>query len=184
MTKLLICILLSTALNIRPYFFESTKIVSENMVLCWELLRVKYKSAVLSLFEVKKLEFFKNLTFLESLHMCYIIEFFLDFLIFFWKFWMIPNDKYTWEGQVLFLSFVLCSLHMKSTINPSFWWILGFLEILGFFQKCLAIYFLTHSYQIWFFWYKIQILQMILDYTDILDNSLGELWIKNAVLVL
>ena len=29
---------------------------------------------------------------------------------------MIPNDKYTSEGTVLFLSFVLCSLHMKSTI--------------------------------------------------------------------
>ena len=45
-------------------------------------------------------------------------------------------------------------------------------------------YFLTHSYQIWLFWHKIRILQMILDYTDILNKSLGKLEIKNAVLVL
>ena len=45
-------------------------------------------------------------------------------------------------------------------------------------------YFLTHRYQIWIFWLKMWILQMILDYRDILNTSLGELGIKNAVLVL
>ena len=32
-------------------------------------------------------------------------------------------------------------------------------------------YFLTHRYQIWLFWPKIQILQMILEYADILNKS-------------
>ena len=45
-------------------------------------------------------------------------------------------------------------------------------------------YFLTHRYQIWLFQHKIRILQMILNYRDILNKSLGELGIKNAVLAL
>ena len=45
-------------------------------------------------------------------------------------------------------------------------------------------YFLTQRYQKWFFWHKIRILQMILDYKDILNISLGELGIKNAILVI
>ena len=62
------------------------------------------------------------------------------FLFFFEKFWMIPNDKYTWEGQIVILSFVTCSLHMKSTIKLKFWQILGFLAFLGFFHNFLAIF--------------------------------------------
>jgi hypothetical protein len=45
-------------------------------------------------------------------------------------------------------------------------------------------YFLHQSYQICLFWHKIQILQLILDYTGILNQSLVELGIENAVLVL
>ena len=53
--------------------------------------------------------------------------FFWIFENFFEKFWMIPYDKYTWEGQIFILSFITCLLQMKSTIKPNFskfelWW--------------------------------------------------------------
>ena len=42
-------------------------------------------------------------------------------MIFFWiffssfeKFLMIPNDKYTWEGQILILSFITNVKHNKN----------------------------------------------------------------------
>ena len=53
---------------------------------------------------------------------------------------IIPNDKYTWEGQIFILCFVTCSLHMKSTKKLNFYKILWFLEILCFFQNFLAIF--------------------------------------------
>ena len=46
--------------------------------------------------------------------------FFWIFEIFFEKFWMIPYDKYTWEGQIIILSFITCLLQIKSTIKPNF----------------------------------------------------------------
>ena len=58
--------------------------------------------------------------------MSYIIKFqfwknptivFSFLLLFFENFLMIPNDKYTWEGQKFILCFITCSLHKKSTIK-------------------------------------------------------------------
>ena len=41
-----------------------------------------------------------------------------DFFFYFFEiFLMIPNDKYTWEGQKFILCFITCSLHKKSTIK-------------------------------------------------------------------
>ena len=40
--------------------------------------------------------------------------------LFFEKFWMIPYDKYTWEGQIFILRFITCLLQMKSTIKTQF----------------------------------------------------------------
>jgi hypothetical protein len=54
---------------------------------------------------------------------------------------MIPNDKYTWEGQIFILSIVTYSLHSKSTIKLIFKQIWEFSEILGYFQKVLAIFY-------------------------------------------
>jgi hypothetical protein len=56
----------------------------------------------------------------------------------------------------------------------------NFLANLGIFKKIWLFsesfgYFLRHSYQICLFWHKIWILQLILDYTDISNRSLGEL---------
>ena len=55
------------------------------------------------------------------------MTFFWIFSSFFEKFWMIPYDKYTWEGQIFILSFTTCLLQMKSTIKLNFgkfelWW--------------------------------------------------------------
>jgi hypothetical protein len=75
------------------------------------------------------LEFFKNFNIFVilayELHNGILIlekfdDFFFDFLNFFEKFSKIPNDKYTWEGQIFILGFVTCSLHMKSTIKLNF----------------------------------------------------------------
>ena len=54
-------------------------------------------------------------------------DFFWIFKKTFEKFWMIPYDKYTWEGQIFILRFITCLLQMKSTIKPNFskfelWW--------------------------------------------------------------
>ena len=72
----------------------------------------------MSLIVGKKLEFFKNINIFAIQSKSYITEFWLwkknDF---FEKFWMIPNDKYTWEGQKFILCFITCSLHKKSTIK-------------------------------------------------------------------
>jgi hypothetical protein len=82
--------------------------------------------------------------------MNYLIEFFFrknlmtlffTFFLFLEKFWMIPNDKYTSEGQIFILSIVTCSLHMKSTINLTFQQIWEFSEMFGYFQKVLAIFY-------------------------------------------
>ena len=51
---------------------------------------------------IMKFQFWKNLT---------------SFFYFFEIFLMIPNDKYTWEGQKFILCFITCSLHKKSTIK-------------------------------------------------------------------
>ena len=40
---------------------------------------------------------------------------FLDFFLsFFEKFWMIPYDKYTWEGQIFILRFITDEKHHKT----------------------------------------------------------------------
>ena len=61
----------------------------------------------------KKLEFFKNINIFAIQSKSYITEFWLwkknDF---FEKFWMIPNDKYTWEGQIFILTFITCFLRL------------------------------------------------------------------------
>ena len=85
----------------------------------------------------KKLKFFKKNIFFEILayespNRILILKNFDDFFFWFFpffleKFWMIPNDKYTWEGQILILSFITYFLQMKSTIKLNFskfllWW--------------------------------------------------------------
>ena len=63
---------------------------------------------------------------------------------------------------------------------------LAFFGIFGIFWLFSEIfgYFLRRSYQIWLFWYKIRILQLILEHTGILNQSLDKVGINNAVLVL
>ena len=67
---------------------------------------------------IMKFQFWKNLTF---------------FFYFFEIFLMIPNDKYTWEGQKFILCFITCSLHKKSTIK------------LKFFEVAISVNFLCHN---------------------------------------
>ena len=74
-------------------------------------------------------------------------------------------------------------LHMKSIIKNIFLAFLGIFEIFWLFSEIFG-YFLCHSYQIWLFWYKIRILQLILEHTGILNQSLDKVGINNAVLVL
>ena len=105
------------------------KIVSKKYGLMLRTVENKIEIIILSLFVGKKLEFSKNFNIFVilayELHNRILIlekfdDFFFDFLFFFEKFWMIPNDKYIWEGQIVILSFVTCSLHMKSTIKLNF----------------------------------------------------------------
>ena len=67
--------------------------------------------------------------------------------------------------------------------RTQFFAIFGIFGIFWLFSEIFG-YFLRHSYQIWLFWHKIQILQLILEPTGILNQSLDELGIENAVLVL
>ena len=98
------------------------------------------------------------------------------------KFWIISNDKYTWEGQIFVLSVVTCFYTWKVSQK----YFLAFLGIFGVFWLFSEIFgnFLRRSYQIWLFWYKIRILQLILEHTGILNQSLDKVGINNAVLVL
>ena len=95
------------------------------------------------------LEFFKNFHFFVILayelhNKNLILEnfddfFFWFFFLFFEKFWMIPNDKYTWEGQIFILRYFTWSFCITSSLKVYFlqiWWLS---DILGYFHKVLAI---------------------------------------------
>ena len=43
------------------------------------------------------------------------------------KFWMIPYDKYTWEGQIFILRFITCLSHLDPGLADLAWKNLGFL---------------------------------------------------------
>ena len=110
-------------------------------------------------------------------------DFFSTFFIYFWR----VSDDSQWQVHLrrsnIYSKFCYMFLtHKKHYKNP-------FLANFRIFRNSWLFseifgYFLTHRYQIWLFWHKIRNLQIILDCTDILNKYLGELGIKNAVIVL
>ena len=78
-------------------------------------------------------------TWTQGGHDILILEKIFTFFLFFEKFWMIPNDKYTWEGQIFILRYFTWSFCITSSLKLYFlqiWWLT---EIVGYFQKVLAI---------------------------------------------
>ena len=133
--------------------------------------------------KAKNRNFSKFLKILEFLHMNYPKEFFfwkiwwLFVFTFFPNFWKVLDDS-PWQvhlrmPNIYSKSFYMFLTHEKHH-KTNFFGNLGIFRNSWLFSESFG-YFLRHSYLIWLIWQKIWILQIILDYTDISNRSLGEL---------
>ena len=136
----------------------------------------------MSLFVKKKFKFFKIFKFFVILayelpNRILILkkseDFFLDFFLFFWRFLDDSQCQVHLRRSNMYSKFSYMFLILKKHHKIKFSANFGIFRNSWLFSEIFG-YFLCHSYQIWLLWHKIQILQLILDYTDISNRSLGE----------